>query len=439
MKFRAPKKQVGRGFRSKTTKDDNFEERTAEKAKPVVRPILSLEDLKQQLNAWAENERIPGKFQSLYTKESSSENADWRFIVKRVGEHDTLSIEAPAKGMDAPEVVTRINEQLHKDHLRIFRKAIRQIWLRATGDGRFALLVQANCHGRNSAHGFKTFSDFVERNCPEIISCHQIQCQPDHLFDPASRQSTRVDSKCSFGSDYMPLGNTGFYMHVLDWAPRIKDAWLSLPLRIKEAIHPVPGDKFFEFYSGCSFIGASLANFFARVESLDCRESAMLSTRFNARSLAEDNLKFHRGQLEASFFQKFFRKEENEGRWTFYFNLPEEETLPSGAEQAIAASRPERILLQVTDLEIAAKEIRHFRREGYLLRKNIPLYLEPGSGKLELLLLFVPDRAGLLSQNPAQNTKSRSVQRPREQVSTQKRADMPHFAQNAPTFKQRKG
>jgi len=439
MKFKAPKTQVGRKFRSKTRNDEDFEEEKVEKVKPVVRRILSLEDLKQQLNAWAENERIPGKFQSLFTKDTCPENADWRFIVKRVGEHEALSIEPPAKDMDAPEVVKRINEQLHKDHLRIFRKAIRQIWLRATGDGRFALLVQANCHGRNSAHGFKTFSDFVERSCPEVISCHQIQCQPDHLFDPASRQSTRVDSKCSFGGDYMPLGSTGFHMHVLDWAPRIKDAWLSLPLRIKDAIHPVPGDRFFEFYSGCSYVSASLASYFAKVETLDCRESAMLSTRFNARSLAEENLRFHRCQLDASFFSKFFGKEENEGRWTFYINLPEEEALPAGVEQAIAASRPERILLQVTDLEIAAKEIKHFRREGYLLRKNIPLYLEPGSGKMELLLLFVPDRAGLLSQNPAQNAKSRTVQRPREQVSTKKRADMPHFAQSAPTFKQRKG
>ena len=49
--------------------------------------------------------------------------------------------------------------------------------------------------------------------------------------------------------------------------------------------------------------------------------------------------------------------------------------------QAIAASRPERILLQVTDLENAAKQIKRFRTEGYMLRKNIPLYLEPGSGK----------------------------------------------------------
>lgn len=437
LKFKAPKKLVAKKFHSKTVENEDVPAIT--ETKPVVRRTPSFDEIKQQVEAWALNEKIPGKLQAWYTKDAISENSDWRFIVKRLGEHESLVIEPPAKKMDPPEVVTRIDEQLHKEHLHIFRKTIRQIWLRATGDGRFAMLVQASCHGRNSAHGYKTFSDFVERSCPEIISCHQIQCQPDKPFDPAFRQSVRVTSKCSFGSDFMPIANTGLHMHVLDWAPRIKDAWLGLPQRIKEAIHPSKGDKFFEFYSGSSFVSASLATCFQQMEALDCRETAMQSTRFNAHSLIEENLRFHRTQLEPGFLTKFFSKEENDGRWTFYFNLPAGETFPTGMEQAIANSRPERILLQISDLEIATKEIKHFRREGYLLRKNIPLYLEPGNGKFELLLLFVPDRAGLLSQNLAIKNKSRNVQRPREQVEQQKQSNIPHFVQSKPTFKQRKG
>lgn len=435
LKLKAPKKMVASKFRSRGTEKD-----VPVKAapKPAVRKNLSFDDIKQQLAAWAENEKIPGKFQAWFTKDCLPENSDWRIINKTEGEHSQLVVEAPNKDMEVPEVVVRINEQLHKDHLRIFRKAIRQIWLRATGDGRFALLVQANCHGKNSAHGFKTFSDFVERTCPEVISCHQLQCQPDHLFNPASKTSLRIDCRSCFGNDFVPLAGTGFCMHVLDWSPRMKDAWLALPARIKDAIHPAIGDKFFEFYSGCSYVASSLSSCFTQVESLDCRESAMQSTRYNSRSLPEGNLRFHRGLLDANLFTKFFGKEENEGRWTFYFNLPEGEALPAGVEQAAALSRPERILLQVSDLEIAAKEIRHFRREGYVLRKNIPLYLEPGSGKFELLLLFVPDRAGLLSQNPALRTKSRNVQRPKERINGQKEGNIPHFVQMTPTFRQRK-
>ena len=74
-----------------------------------------------------------------------------------------------------------------------------------------------------------------------------------------------------------------------------------------------------------------------------------------------------------------------------------------------------------------------------MLRKSIPLYLEPGSGKFEVLFLFVPDRAGILGQNPVQKSRSRNVQRPQERISRQKTSEIPHFSQSSPTFRQRKG
>ena len=408
-------------------------------AEKIQRAIPTFEDLKQQLSAWAETEKIPGKIQAWFTADAQPENSDWRILKTLRGEHEVFTIEAPAAEMKAPEVVSRIMDQLKKEHLHIFKKALRQIWFRAAGDGHFALLVQANLKGRNSAHGYKTFVDFLERNCPEIVSCHHIQCMPDGLFDPAGIVSMRVEIKAAFGSDFLPIGDSGIQMHVMDWSPRIKDAWFQLPKRIEGAIHPQPEDCFFEFYSGSSFVSAALSGLFKRVDSLDCREYAMISSRLNGRNAISENMKFHRGHVEAEFFNKFFNKQENEGRWTFYLNLPSDESLASGVVQAISMARPERILLQTGNLEIAGKEIKRFRSEGYMLRKSIPLYLEPGSGKFEVLFLMVPDRAGILGQNPAATSRSRNVQRPQERVSTAKTAHNRIFQQNVPTFKQIKG
>ena len=407
--------------------------------KPAPRAVPTFEDLKHQLTAWVENEHVPGKFQAWYTADAIPDHADWRIIKTYRGQQENLSIEAPARNMTAPELVTQVFEQLKKEHLHIFKKALRQIWFRAVGDGRFALLVQVNLRGRFSAHGYKTFIDFLQRTCPEVISCHHIQCLPDIVFDPAGTIPVKVEAKPAFGSDFMPIGDTGISMHVLDWTPRIKDAWIGLPARIESAIHPNREDCFFEFYSGSSFVSASLASRFKKVVSMDCREYAMLSSRLNARNAIDENMKFVRGHVEQEFFSKFFGKDENEGRWTFYFNLPEGEPLAQGVVQAAAMSRPERILLQTSDLEIASRIIKQFRNESYMLRKSIPLYLEAGSGKFEVLFLFVPDRAGLLGQNPAQKTHSRNVQRPQERISRQNSAKNPHFTQGSPTFKQRKG
>ena len=398
----------------------------------------TIDDLKKQLAAWAENERIPGKIQAWFTRDAASDHSDWRIMNKLVNGHEKIVLDAPAKNMEPPEAVKGIFDQLHKDHLRTFKKALRQIWFRATGDGRYALLIQANIRGKNSGHEGKTFLEFVQHNYPQIISCHYLQCTPNHIFDPAMQQGMRVETKSVFGSTFMPIANTGFSMHVLDWSPRMKDAWIELPERIRDAVHPAKGDRFFEFYSASSFVSASLSRDFERVESLDCRETAMESSKMNARNASENNMRFHRSHLDAGFLGKFFSRTDNEGRWTFYLNVPASEPLTAEQVQAIAASRPERILLQVSDLEIAAKEIKRFRAEGYMLRKNIPLCLEPGSGKFELLMLFVPDRAGLLGGFAAKNARNRKVERPREQVFGKKQGDIPHFVQKKVSFRQRK-
>lgn len=437
---RAPKVQVAGKFHfsKKTSPAESAKKEIVPKVAPAAKRNLTREDLANQLQAWVTSERIPGKMQAWFTKDTLPEHADWRIVKTFHKNQEILTIEPPAHGMEPIALVTQISEQIKKEHLKIFKKALRQIWFRAVGDGRYAMLVQINVKGKLSAHGFKTFVSYLEHSCPEVISCHHIQCSPDQLFDPASSSHVKVESKAAFGSNFMPIGSTGFSMHVLDWAPRIKDAWFSLPLRIKDAIHPNPEDKFFEFYSSSSYVSATLSPYFSSVESMDCRESSTLSSKMNAQNLPNQNMRFHRGFLDAKTILKFFDKKENEGRWTFYFNLPDGESLPQGVEQAMAASRPERILMQTPDLTVAGREIKHFRSEGYILRKSIPLYLEPGSGKVDVLFLFVPDRAGLLGQNPNATSRSRNVQRPKEVLKPSKMTDIPHFIQKTPSFKQRK-
>ena len=434
---RAPKKLVAGKFHTAPAKPAPEKRETAPKPK-AVRRAIPFEEIKRQLEAWAEDNRIPGKFQAWFTRDAVPDHSDWRILNKLVNNHESLTIEPPAYGMVPPALVKSVFDQLHKEHLHTLKKAMRQIWFRATGDGRYALLVQANIHGRNSGHEIKSFVEFLQHSCPQVISCHQVQCTPSHLFDPALQQNMRVEVKTAFGSAFMPIAGTGLSMHVLDWTPRIKDAWLELPLRIRDAIHPAREDRFFEFYSASGFVSASLAQDFMQVEALDCRETAMESAKMNARNAISGNMHFHRSHLDRTFLEKFFSRRDNEGKWTFYLNEPEAEPLTSELVQAIAASRPERILLQVSDLENAAKQIKRFRTEGYMLRKNIPLYLEPGSGKFELLMLFVPDRAGLLGGFMGAKGQNRAVKRPQERISGKNQGDTPHFVQKKVTFRQRK-
>ena len=66
--------------KSDVRKDDELEKKAAKADKPVVRRILSFDDIKAQVSAWMENDRIPGKLQAWFTADAVPEHSDWRIV-----------------------------------------------------------------------------------------------------------------------------------------------------------------------------------------------------------------------------------------------------------------------------------------------------------------------------------------------------------------------
>jgi tRNA/tmRNA/rRNA uracil-C5-methylase (TrmA/RlmC/RlmD family) len=130
------------------------------------------------------------------------------------------------------------------------------------------------------------------------------------------------------------------------------------------------------------------------------REWAKLSFSQNANSLQIKNARFYRDKMEASWAKKFFAGEINKGKWTVILNPPGGELLTQPLTQAIADAKPERIVHITGHLENAAKEASRWRNCGYVLRKVMPVEWHPNIKRMELIMLFVPDRAGLLGRKP---------------------------------------
>jgi len=73
-------------------------------------------------------------------------------------------------------------------------------------------------------------------------------------------------------------------------------------------------------------------------------------------------------------------------------------------------------------------EIKRFRREGYMLRKIIPIDIDPGSEMFQVLFLFVPDRAGLLGRH--EEHKGKVIKhRENQNFHEEEPSEMVHFTQ----------
>ncbi len=358
---------------------------------------------------WARENRIPGKIQSWFTVPVKADSCDWRIFSKHMAKGNRiLSIESPFKGAKPPKLVLDIDSQIRKPHLSKFRGSILQIWFRATGDGRFGIAVQNILHSAEATREFKTFLDYLEReHSGDVLCCHQIQVSPVQTFDPAHPvPGSRIEFRKGFGSRFIPIGGTDQKYSVIDWAPACKAPWIGLPKRIREMIHPARGDRFLECFAGPAYIAEALSKDFEDCFAADIRDMDRQTP----------HVRYIHAAIDKEFFPKFFRGKSRDGKWTIYLDPPAGKALSGNVIPEIARSHPERIILNSSDLAIAVQEIKRFRREGYMLRKIVPMDLEPGTPRIHALFFFVPDRDGLLGRREERKGK---VIRKRENQETE--------------------
>jgi len=353
-------------------------------------------DKKQKISDWAKANKIPGKIQAIFTAEA--EGGDWRYISREVKGKRVLVWEGiPDEPL--PENLQKIETQLEKEHLRFFKKQIMQIIFRSDCGGNYGALIQANLNTPEQSRCYKTFLEYLQRTHPEILCAHSVQTKPSFPFDTSNPQAAM---QCAlhkgFGSEYIKLAQTELYFHILDWLPKTKGTYLRLGEKLREWLHPAKDDRLLSCHCGAATESMQLCKSFKDVHCLDAREWAKSSFTQNIQSLKIKNARFYKDVLNEDWVKKFFAGEVNKGKWTILLNPSHGELLTQPLTQAIAAAKPERIVHIIGDLENAAKEANRWRSCGYALRKIMPIEWHPNIKRLDLAMLFVPDRAGLLGR-----------------------------------------
>ncbi|MCL2260033.1 MAG: hypothetical protein FWC15_01605 [Fibromonadales bacterium] len=353
-------------------------------------------DKKQRISDWAKANKIPGKIQAIFT--ASPDSGDWRYISREIKGKRTLVWEGiPDEPL--PENFQKIEAQLDKEHLRFFKKQIMQIIFRSDCNGNYGALIQANLSTQDQSRGYKTFLEYMQRSHPEILCAHAVQTKPSFPFDTSNPQaSMQYVLHKGFGSEYIKLASTDLHFHILDWLPKTKGTYAQLGEKLCEWLHPAKDDRLLSCHCGAAAESMQLCKKFKDVHCLDPREWAKQSFLQNIQNLKIKNAKFYREPLSETWVKKFFAGEINKGKWTIILNPSHGELLTQPLTQAIASAKPERIVHITGDLENAAKEVNRWRSSGYVLRKVMPIEWHPNIKRLDLAMLFVPDRAGLLGR-----------------------------------------
>ena len=352
-------------------------------------------DKKADLLHWQTERQIPGKIQASFTAPASNV-ADWCIRVDQRDPHHHLHIlNAGGADLDPPALVEDLLEYLSQEHQYYTRKAMLQLYVRPTAPGEWAVLLQAQIRGAGTGHALKLMETFLQRKHPEVKAFHRVDCKP---FVPFSLQhppkSMKYDLHPIFGPEILPLASSGQSFHILEWLPAIRDPWLKLPEKLLASIHPMPGDCLLDLHCGSGFLGIGMAKAFQEVHCVDARGISQLSVTANLKDGTHRNVHYTQATVDGPFIEKFLSS--RKGPFTVILNPQHGEALPTGVIQALANPKVGRVVHIGSDPDMVEAEIRRWRRAGMLLRKMVPLDLNPTAKGIELALFLAPDREGVL-------------------------------------------
>ena len=230
-----------------------------------------------------------------------------------------------------------------------------------------------------------------------------------HIFFDASRSEYYLEAQVSpgpfrikklFGPEFLPIGieawryylhPTGFFQVNTSILPRLMD-------EVKIALKTSKQDRFLDLYCGCGLFTFPVAKDCREAHGVEASPMACDAARQSASFLRSPNTRFVSGRIEARKLSKLLPLPDGTPE-VLLLDPPRQGTSP-GLIPALAERKPRRIAYLFCEMDTIPGEIGKWRKQGYMVAKVVPFDMFPGTNNLEVLVLLLPDKYGLLNRKP---------------------------------------
>jgi tRNA/tmRNA/rRNA uracil-C5-methylase (TrmA/RlmC/RlmD family) len=173
-----------------------------------------------------------------------------------------------------------------------------------------------------------------------------------------------------------------------------------LPTFLEKAdqlLKPKPEYRLLDLYSGFGFFTLHLGPRYGEALGVDLGHASIESAQRMAAAAPGSHCRFRSGRIQAKNLEKLLPPATADKPEALLLDPPRQGTEP-GVIRALAARNPARILHIFCDMDTLPKEVNQWRKAGFMVSKAVPLDMFPGTEHLEVMVLFIPDRYGILNR-----------------------------------------
>ncbi len=173
-----------------------------------------------------------------------------------------------------------------------------------------------------------------------------------------------------------------------------------LPAFLEKAdqlLKPKPEYRLLDLYSGFGFFTLHLGRSYGEALGVDLGSVSIESAQKMAAADPDSHCRFKSGRIQVKSLEKLLPPAMADKPEALLLDPPRQGTEP-GVIRALAARNPARVLHIFCDLDTLPKEVNQWRKSGFMVSKVVPLDMFPGTDNLEVMVLFIPDRYGILNR-----------------------------------------
>jgi tRNA/tmRNA/rRNA uracil-C5-methylase (TrmA/RlmC/RlmD family) len=224
-----------------------------------------------------------------------------------------------------------------------------------------------------------------------------------HIFFDKTRSDYYIEAKVSegafrlkrlFGPEFLPINvegrrfllhPTGFFQVNISILPRVIG-------EVGNALKPQPDDRLIDLYCGCGLFTLPVAAACAEAFGI---EGSPVSIEA-AKKIALRNTRFTASRIDSKTLQKLLPPPD--GRPEILLLDPPRQGTAAGVIPMLAERKPRRVAYLFCDMNTLPEEVKKWRKQGYMIAKALPFDMFPGTYNLEMLVVLIPDKYGILNR-----------------------------------------